>query len=275
MPLLFDVDLAEGRYFLDTEDRTAQAVAVVGWDIKEELFPHLDPIGREITLDGRAFKVIGLIEKKGRVLGQNQDNIVYVPIRAMQQMRGSRQSLDFLVRAAGGVPGVERSVDEVRGVLRALRHTSFKGPDPFGVITAEALQQLWRSISGAAFLLMILISSVSLGVGGVVIMNIMLVSVLERTQEIGVRKAVGAQERDIRRQFLLEAVLLSLGGGVVGVAVGAGAAMLVSSLGFPARFSPAILGLGLGLAAVVGLAAGYFPARNAARLDAIEALRTE
>ncbi len=181
-----------------------------------------------------------------------------------------------MIRAKGGVPGVEASVDEVRGVMRALRHTPFKNEDPFGVVTAEALQELWRNISGAAFVLMFLIASVSLGVGGIVIMNIMLVSVLERTQEIGVRKAVGANESDVRRQFLLEAAILSLAGGIVGAAVGAGAASLVESqTGFPARVTPGIIGLGLGLSVLVGLVAGYFPARSAARLDVVEALRAE
>jgi putative ABC transport system permease protein len=160
--------------------------------------------------------------------------------------------------------------------MRALRHTPFKNEDPFGVVTAEALQELWRNISGAAFILLFLIASVSLGVGGIVIMNIMLVSVIERTQEIGVRKAVGANESDVRRQFLLEATILSLAGGIIGAAVGALAATLVEAqTGFPARVTPGIIGLGLALSIVVGLVAGYFPARNASRLDVVEALRAE
>jgi putative ABC transport system permease protein len=275
-PQLINFDLESGRYFVEAEDRAAAPVAVIGWDIKDELFPQLDPIGRKMLVGGREYEVIGLVKKQGRTLGQSQDNLVAIPLEAALQQFGSRRSLDVVIRAKGGVPGVEASVDEVRGVMRALRHTPFKGEDPFGIVTAEALQELWRNISGAAFILLFLIASVSLGVGGVVIMNIMLVSVIERTQEIGVRKAVGANESDVRRQFLLEATILSLVGGLVGAAIGAGAAMLVESqTGFPARVTPGIVGLGLTLSILVGLVAGYFPARSASRLDVVEALRAE
>jgi len=182
----------------------------------------------------------------------------------------------MMVRARGGVPGVEASMDEVRAVMRALRHTDFRAPDPFGVVTAESLQQLWRQISAAAFILSLLIASVSLGVGGIVIMNIMLVAVVERTREIGVRLAIGARKRDIRRQFLLEATLLSLAGGVAGVAGGAAIALVVKDvLDFPANLTPAIAAMGLLLSAIVGMAAGYWPARAASNLPVVDALRSE
>lgn len=275
-PDLFSLDLAGGRYFIESEARGARNVVVVGWDIKEELFPLLDPVGREVTLNGQPYRVIGLIKKQGRLLGQPQDNRLFIPMETYRAQFGSRQTIDFLLRARGGVEGVEQAADEVRAVLRALRHTPFKSPDPFGIVTASGLQTLWKQISGAAFMLMILIASVSLGVGGIVIMNIMLVSVLERTQEIGIRKAVGARESDIRRQFVLEATLLSLGGGVIGAAVGGGVAVVVKQvLDFPAAAGPGILLLGLGLSAGVGVAAGWWPARNASRLNSIEALRVE
>ncbi len=275
-PQLINVDLEAGRYFVEAEERAGAPVAVIGWDVKDELYPQLDPIGRRISIGGREFEVVGLIKKQGRTLGQSQDNQVLIPLRTALQQFGTRRSLDILIRARGGVPGVEASVDEVRGVLRALRHTPFRSDDPFGIVTAELLQELWRNISGAAFILMFLISVVSLGVGGVVIMNIMLVSVLERTQEIGVRKAVGANEADIRRQFLLESTILSLVGGIIGAGVGAAAAILVESqTGFPARVTPGIIALGLTLSIVVGIVAGYWPARSASRLNVVEALRAE
>jgi len=181
-----------------------------------------------------------------------------------------------LVQARGGVAGVDDAADEVRGVVRALRHTPFRSPDPFGIVTAESLQTLWRQISAAAFILSLLIASVSLGVGGVVIMNIMLVAVAERTQEIGVRRALGARRSDIGRQFLLEAALLSLGGGLAGALLGSLAALAINGLlHFPARPSPGLLLLGLALSAAVGLAAGYLPARSASRLAVVDALRAE
>jgi putative ABC transport system permease protein len=273
---LMNFNLAGGRFFVDGEDTSAQQVVVVGWDVKDELFPQQDPIGHEIIVGGAPFRVIGLLAKQGRTLGQNNDATVIIPIQAWRRQWGNRDSVDIAIKARGGVPGVEASIDEVRAVLRALRHTDFRSPDPFGVVTAESLQQLWRQISAAAFILSLLIASVSLGVGGIVIMNIMLVAVVERTREIGVRLALGARKRDIRRQFLLEATLLSLIGGVLGVIGGGAIAVLVKNvLEFPANLTPGIAFMGLMLSAVVGVIAGYWPARSASNLPVVEALRTE
>jgi putative ABC transport system permease protein len=273
---MLNLDIAQGRYFLDSEARTAQAVAVIGADVKDELFPQLDPLGRTVLVGGLPFRVIGLIAKQGKTLGQSRDDEVYLPIETYRNNFGSRDSLDIMVQARGGVAGVEDATDEVRAVLRALRHTSFHAPDPFGIITAENLQTLWRQISAAAFILTILIASVSLGVGGIVIMNIMLVAVVERTREIGVRLAVGAKKSDIRRQFLLEAALLSLAGGLVGVMLaGLAAAGVKSFLNFPVDLTPGIVLLGLALSGLVGISAGYWPARSASNLPVVDALRAE
>jgi putative ABC transport system permease protein len=270
------LDVTAGRYFSAAEDRTAQALAVIGWDIKDELFPQLDPIGREILVGGVPYRVVGLIAKQGRTLGENRDSRLYLPIQAYRRQFGLRDSLDLLIQARGGVLGLEAAIDEARAVLRALRHTDFRAPDPFGLVTAEALQTLWAQISAAAFILTLLIASVSLGIGGIVIMNIMLVAVAERTREIGIRLAIGARKRDIRRQFLLEAALLSASGGLVGVALGTLLALGVKDwLGFPAEMSLPIAALGLSLAVVVGLVAGYWPARSASNLLLVDALRAE
>jgi putative ABC transport system permease protein len=273
---LMNLDLAAGRYFVPGEDAAGATLAVIGWDLKDELFPHQDPVGREVLIGGAPYRVIGLIAKQGRTLGQSRDAQALIPIQAWRRLFGSRNSIDLLIKAKGGVPGVDASVDEVRAVMRALRHTDYRAPDPFGVVTAESLQQLWRQISGAAFILSLLIASVSLGVGGIVIMNIMLVAVVERTREIGVRLALGARKRDIRRQFLLEATLLSMLGGVIGVVGGGGLALMVKNLlEFPAQLTPGIALMGLLLSALVGVAAGYWPARSASNLPVVEALRTE
>jgi putative ABC transport system permease protein len=273
---LVRLDIAAGRFFTPAEDEAALAVTVIGADVKDELFGQLDPLGRDILVGGGPYRVIGVLEKQGRTLGENRDAKVFIPMQAYRRAFGGRSSLDILVKAQGGVEGLEASVDEVRAVMRALRHTSFNAPDPFGIITVESLQALWQQISAAAFILSLLIASVSLGVGGIVIMNIMLVAVVERTREIGVRMALGARKRDIRRQFLLEAAFLSVAGGLVGVVVGSLAAFAVRGvLNFPASVTPAIVLAGIALSAGVGLAAGYLPARSASNLLVVEALRTE
>ena len=270
------LDIVGGRYFTPIEEDAAQAVTIIGADVKDELFPQQDPIGREVLIGGAPYRVIGLLEKQGRTLGEERDRKVFIPFQAYRRQFGTQDSIDLLIKARGGVEGVDASVDEVRALLRALRHTSFKAPDPFGVVTAESLQELWRQISAAAFILSLLIASVSLGVGGIVIMNIMLVSVVERTQEIGVRRAMGARQKDVRRQFLVESALLSLAGGLIGVVGGALLAIGVRSLlNFPAQVTAGIIGLGIALSVGVGLAAGYWPARNASLLPVVDSLRAE
>jgi putative ABC transport system permease protein len=273
---MLNLDIEAGRYFTEADVQAGQAVAVIGWDVKDELFPTLDPIGREIIVGDASFRVIGLVAQQGRTLGQSQDNQVWVPMNAFRKTWGRQRSLNVLVKARGGVTGVEPALDEVRAVMRALRHTPFRGPDPFGIVTAEMLQELWKQISAAVFMFTLLISAVSLGVGGVVIANIMLVSVVERTREIGVRLAVGARKRDIRRQFLLEAAIMSTGGGMVGVALGSAIALVLQGkLGFPAQVTPQILAGGIALSTIVGVVAGYFPARSASNLTVVDALRDE
>jgi len=273
---MMGLDLAAGRYFLDSEAAAGTPVAVIGWDVKEELFAQLDPLGRVMLVGGIPYRVIGLIAKQGSMLGQTRDNQLYLPLDSYRKNFGSHTSLTIFVQARGGVAGVDEAVDETRGVVRALRHTAFQDLDPFGIVTAESLQTLWRQISAAAFILTLLIASVSLGVGGVVIMNIMLVAVAERTQEIGVRRALGARQKDIGRQFLLEAAMLSLGGGLAGALLGSLAALAINGLlHFPARPSLSLVLLGLALSAAVGLAAGYLPARSASRLAVVDALRAE
>jgi putative ABC transport system permease protein len=266
-----------GRSFSEAEDQAAANVVVIGADIKDELFPSQDPLGRTLYIRGLPFRVIGHLPKEGKGLGINRDQLVVIPFQIYRKnFFAPNDPLDYFIRARGGVEGVEASMDETRAFLRALRHTPWKQPDPFGFLTQDQLQELWRQISTATFVLLTLIASVSLGVGGIVIMNIMLVSVAERTQEIGVRMAVGAKKRDIRRQFLLEAAILSLVGGVLGVVLGSGIAFAVKGLsGFPAQITLGIVLLGITLSTLVGLLAGFLPAKRASNLAVIDALRAE
>lgn len=276
-PILgFDTQ-GNGRLFTDAEDQSAAYVAVIGADIKDQVFPNQDPLGRTLLIRGLPFQVIGHLPKEGKGLGINRDQLVLIPFQVYRKnFYSKKDQLDYFIKARGGVEGLDASIDETRAFIRALRHTSWRDPDPVGFLTQDQLQELWRQISTATFVLLTLIASVSLGVGGIVIMNIMLVSVAERTQEIGVRMALGARKRDIQRQFLLEASLLSMAGGVLGVLLGGSIAMLVkAATGFPAQITVGIVLMGVGLSTVVGLLAGFLPARRAANLPVIDALRAE
>ena len=271
-----NVDIEEGRFFTRTEDEHAAMVTVIGSDVKDELFGKLDPLGRTIRIAGHPARVIGLLRKQGSVLGRSQDSQLYIPLSAYQKAFGARGGLNLFVRAAGGVPGLEKSLDQVRVVMRGRRKTGFRADDPFGVVSAEALQALWKSISAAGFAVMIFISSISLVVGGIVITNIMLVSVVERTREIGIRRALGARKRNIQFQFLTEAILLSLGGGIVGVLLGVLVSFGISAaFPLPTRVSPSLVMSGLMIAVITGVTAGFFPAMRAANLPPIDALRSE
>ena len=274
---MFSLEFEGGRFFSEEENRATRYVAVIGANTREELFPGLEPVGRTILIKGLPFQVIGVMPKQGKSIGFNQDGRIYIPLEVYRKnFMPANQSLELQIKAADGVEGIDASIDELRAMFRAMRHTSYKDGDPFGIITQESLQELWKAISRVAFILLILISSVSLGVGGIVIMNIMLVSVVERTQEIGVRLALGARKRDIRRQFLLEATLLALAGGIIGVLLGWGATSLVKALaGFPAQVTTGIVFTGISLSTLVGIAAGFLPALRASNLPVIDALRAE
>ena len=274
---LFRLEYENGRYFTEEENRTALPVAVIGADTRDELYPGVDPVGRTLLIRGLPFRIIGAMPRQGKSIGFNQDGRIYIPLQVYRKnFMPANQSLELQIKAEGGVAGIDASVDELRALFRAMRHTSYKDPDPFGLVTQESLQELWQAISRVTFIFLVLVSSVSLGVGGIVIMNIMLVSVVERTQEIGVRMALGARKRDIRHQFLLEAALLALAGGIAGVILGWGATAAVRALaGFPAEVTPGIVATAIALSTMVGVAAGFLPALRASNLPVIDALRAE
>lgn len=272
---LYNLDIVEGRFYTESEVTRAAPVAVIGWDVRDQLFPGIDPIGRSLSVEGYPLQIVGVLRRQGSVLGQNQDSIVWIPIELYDKVFGRNRSIDMWIQAQS-LGTIEQTQDEVRTLLRHMRGLDPSADDPFGIVTAEALQVLWKGISAAAFAMMVLIAAISLVVGGVVIMNIMLISVAERTHEIGLRAAVGARRRDILLQFLLEASILAAAGGLVGIAIGAGISGLVATLSpLPTLVRPMLVVVALGLATAVGVAAGLFPAWKASRLDPIDALRME
>ncbi len=274
MVTAMNIDIATGRYFTQAEYDQASSVAVIGWDVQDQLFPNLDPIGRIMKVQGYPVKVIGTLAKQGNVMGQSQDNVVHMPLTLFKKHIAPSADIGIFIKPKNGVEGVPSATDEVRSILRSLRKTKFDKDDPFGLVTADILLALWKNISAGAFLLMILISGISLVVGAIVIANIMFVSVVERTKEIGVRRALGARRRDIRWQFLLEAALLSAVGGAIGVMLGSLIALAVSQV-FPAQVKFSFILIGIAVATITGLLAGWIPSAQASKLPPVEALRYE
>ncbi len=275
LPWMVGMELDDGRYFTKAEDLAARPVAVIGWDVKDQLFPNVDPIGRLIKVSGRPFRIIGLLIRQGKVFGQSQDQVVVVPFSAYEKAMGKSRTIDIFVEApdSASIPSV---MEGVRTVMRARRGTSFRDPDPFDVVDADALQTFWRNITFFGFALVTWIASISLLVGGVAIANTMFASIMERTQEIGIRKAIGARRRDIRRQFLFEAVTLSSIGGIFGVILGWLASKAVEALTpFPAKVSLSLILAGLVVSMLAGVLAGWVPALRASRFDPVEAIREE
>ncbi|MCI0354879.1 MAG: ABC transporter permease [Acidobacteria bacterium] len=276
MARIYDLDLIAGRFMNEGDHRSSARVAIVGHDILENLLGAGDPMGKEIRVDGHAYQVIGVGKKEGSTLGQSRDNWVILPITSWLRQYGSRRSIRIWGKANEVGTELERALDEVRVVLRARRHDLPGARDSFEADTNQSLLSLWANLSGTLFLVFIVIASVSLVVGGIVIMNIMLVSVTERTREIGVRKALGARRADILAQFLIESSTIALVGGVIGVLLGIAVAKSVTVLvGMPSAIRLwAVMG-SLLLAASVGLFFGVYPASRAAKLDPIAALRFE
>ncbi|HEY6769703.1 MAG TPA: ABC transporter permease [Candidatus Sulfotelmatobacter sp.] len=274
---IVDTDLSYGRMLNDTDLNNHSQVAVVGADIVEHLLAGMDPLGQEIRVDGWTYSVIGVGKKKGKTLGQSADNYVMMPITVYLKQYGSHNSSIGIwgKAAATGVP-LNQAIDEARVALRTHRHDRPGEDDSFEIETNESLLGIWSGLSNTFFMATIGIAGVSLVVGGIVIMNIMLVSVTERTREIGIRKALGARSDDVLMQFLVESLILALTGGTIGVLSGVIFAEIVTALiGMPSSIKLWAVGAGLLVAASVGVFFGVYPARKAARLDPIVALRFE
>ena len=264
-----------GRTITPGEFDAGRFVAILGWDVADQLFGQVNPIDKTITISGVHFRVVGVAPKRGTIFGQSQDQFAVVPLLALQRVFGTRMSLRFTVRPTSPEL-VQAAMDETRVALRIQRRLRPKEPDNFGVLSSDTFLNIYRSATSMIFAVLIGVVSLSLVVGGIVIMNIMLMVVSERTREIGLRKSLGARRRDIMWQILTESITLSTFGGVIGTGLGFFVAWVISQLSpLPATVEPWSVALGIAMTAVVGLFFGLYPAMRAASLDPIEALRRE
>jgi putative ABC transport system permease protein len=273
---LNNIDIAIGRGFTPADEDHATKNVIVGYDIVDNLLGDGDPIGKEIRVDGIPYTIVGVGDRQGKTLGQSQDNWVAVPITTYQQIYGYNDSVDIYARTNGNAQEMERAEDSVRVMMRTRRHNAPGAPDDFDLETNDTFLDIWKQISSLFAWVVLGLASIALVVGGVVIMNIMLVSVTERTREIGVRKALGAKQRDVLMQFLIESASLALVGGAIGVLGGIAVGKLITIVvGFPTAVPLWAIFLGLVLAGAVGIFFGVYPASKAARLDPVVALRAE
>jgi putative ABC transport system permease protein len=267
--------VVRGRYFTPIEDQHSAQVCLIGDKLASEFFPGLDPVGHLIRLASTEFLIIGVFEKIGSVLGMDQDNFAVIPLSTYLKFRGLRNSLTLQIKAEGDQT-FQLAQDEARSILRGRRHIRPGADEDFFIGTADSYIALWQSVSAAFFAVFVMVSSISAVVGGIVIMNVMLVSVTERTKEIGVRRAMGATQRDILRQFLAESVMQCIVGGVIGVLIGFGCALALRTwTEFPAAVQAWVAILGVILSSGIGLFFGIYPATKAAQLDPVTALRAD
>jgi len=276
MPPISNLNIDEGRSFTQTEDDHAVHVAIVGADIVDNILGGGDPLGKELRVDGAPYTVIGVGERQGKMLGMSMDNWVAIPLTAFLHAYGSNDTMTVYVDAGAGGEVMEATSDELRSIMRARRHLAPSAPDAFSIDSSATFQDLLGNILNNFGAVVAAIASISLVVGGIVIMNIMLVSVSERTMEIGIRKALGARRQDVLMQFLIESATLAMVGGVIGVIAGIVVAKVITlAISFPSEVEIWSILVSLFVSASVGLFFGIYPAYKASALDPIAALRAE
>jgi putative ABC transport system permease protein len=276
MPAILNIDLSTGRAINEADINSRSQVAVIGTDLVDNLFPGEDPLNKEIRVGGQPYRIIGIGKKQGTTLGQSRDNYAMIPITAYLKQYGTHNSLIICGKAEGVGSQLDAAMDEARVILRARRHDAPGAADSFAIETNENFLALWQSLTQTFFIAMIAIAATSLVVGGIVIMNIMLVAVTERTREIGIRKAMGARRQDVLLQFLMESATVALVGGFLGVVGGIVVAKTITLLiGMPSSVPLWAVFAALIVSSSVGLFFGVYPAKRAASLDPIVALRFE
>jgi putative ABC transport system permease protein len=274
-PYLSTFDIARGRHLTPLEIERGRPVAVIGHDVAEELFPARDPIGASLRVRGRHVQVIGVAKEQGSTFGVTQDDFVVMPLPLWQKVFDPRASVSISIKAADP-NDVQAAIDETRMIMRMRHHLRPTEDDDFGFMTTQEFMELYQQVTTGVYSALVGLVAISLLVGGIVVMNIMLVAVTERTREIGIRKAIGARRADVLRQFLYEAVVLSAIGGLTGVALGFLLAVLIAQVTpLPYSLTWWSILLGIGLSSIVGIVFGIYPAAKAARLDPIVALRYE
>jgi putative ABC transport system permease protein len=270
-----EYEIADGRFFSPFEEEHSRQVVVIGPTVKKELFADNNPLGKEIRINGLQYEVIGVSEEQGSILGNDLDKIAVIPISTMRKQFGTNQYLTILVKAPSPET-MQETIDEVRMIMRARRNVPYKAEDDFGIITSDNFMALYKQITKAVRVTAVAIPAIALVVAGIVVMNIMMVSVTERTREIGIRKSLGARRKHILLQFVLEALLMSLAGGIVGIALGLlTAKTLADAGGLPFVVSTLAVTSGVVVSTGIGVLFGLYPALKGSRLDPVDAMRYE